>query len=50
MNDQDRIAPDCSGYVGVDCAHGKAVTVTPYVPPVPRAPDAGKERADARRS
>jgi hypothetical protein len=33
---EDRIAPDCSGYVGMDHAHGDAVSVSPYEPPAPR--------------
>ncbi|HEY0487529.1 MAG TPA: hypothetical protein VGD72_14885 [Mycobacteriales bacterium] len=36
MTDDDRTAPDCSGYVVVETGH--AVTVTPYRPPAPRAP------------
>jgi hypothetical protein len=39
MSNQERIAPDCSGYVGMDHEHGAAVSVTPYRPPVQRAPE-----------
>jgi hypothetical protein len=36
MTNEERIAPDCSGYVGMDHEHGSAVSVTPYRPPTPR--------------
>jgi hypothetical protein len=38
MTDDDRTAPDCSGYVVVDTGHGATVSVTPYSPPAPRKP------------
>jgi hypothetical protein len=38
MTDDERTAPDCSGYVVVDHEHGEAVSVAPYSPPAPRAP------------
>jgi hypothetical protein len=36
MTEQERTAPDCSGYVRMDHAHGDAVSVTPYRVPAPR--------------
>jgi hypothetical protein len=39
MSNQERTAPDCSGYVGMDHEHGAAVSVTPYRPPAPRRPE-----------
>jgi hypothetical protein len=42
----DPAAADCSGYVGVDRA--AAVTVTPYRPPTPRAPE--RDEHDAPRA
>jgi hypothetical protein len=38
MTTEERTAPDCGGYVGVDCSEGVAVSVTPYTPPEPRTP------------
>jgi hypothetical protein len=45
--EQDRTAPDCSGYVGMDHAHGDAVSVTPYRVPAPR--DGTENRAASPR-
>jgi hypothetical protein len=39
MATEERTAPDCSGYVGVDCTDGTAVSLTPYTPPAPRKPE-----------
>ena len=38
MTTDERTEPDCGGYVGVDCAEGVAVSLTPYLPPAPRTP------------
>jgi hypothetical protein len=38
MTNDERTAPDCSGYVTVDHQHGEAVSVAPYAPPPPRPP------------
>ncbi|MCW2610802.1 MAG: hypothetical protein QOC93_2466 [Actinomycetota bacterium] len=44
MTTDDRTAPDCSDYIGVDCTDGTAVSVTPYRPPVPRTPTDDADR------